>query len=148
MALLNRFCLTFDTQNGDTDEHGDGEREAQLQRKVEETQRKLAQLQEQEASLLGMQLRARERLSEARQAQQIFLQQGEQGNGAWEGTERQPQPGQVNADQLESEHAALRGKLVQLQNKKKRMDHLVAELQAVDSFDRGSCVSINIFFYN
>ncbi|XP_012261431.2 uncharacterized protein LOC105689176 isoform X2 [Athalia rosae] len=126
-------------ENGDGDNHGDGGREAQLHRKVEETQRKLAQLQEQEASLLGMQLRARERLNEARQAQQLFLQQ-EQANSTWEGSERQQQ-GQVQPDQLESEHAALRGKLVQLQNKKKRMDHLVAELQAVDSFDRGSCSS-------
>lgn len=107
---------------------------------MEETQRKLAQLQEQEASLLGMQLRTRERLNEARQAQQIFLQQGEQGNGPWEGSYQQ-QPGQSNPDHLDSEHAALRGKLAQLQNKKKRMDHLVAELQAVDSSDRGSCVS-------
>ncbi|XP_046748721.1 uncharacterized protein LOC124412679 isoform X7 [Diprion similis] len=140
LTLQERFILTNpNCMNGEIDEHGDGGREAQLQRKVEETQRKLAQLQEQEASLLGMHLRAKERLNAARQAQQVFLQQGEQ--GAWEGPDRQQHQGQSNADELESEHAALRGKLVQLQNKKKRMDHLVAELQAVDAFDRGSCSS-------
>ncbi|XP_015514172.2 uncharacterized protein LOC107220202 isoform X3 [Neodiprion lecontei] len=142
LTLQERCILTNpNCMNGEIDEHGDGGREAQLQRKVEETQRKLAQLQEQEASLLGMHLRAKERLNAARQAQQVFLQQGEQGNSAWEGPDRRLHQGQSNADELESEHAALRGKLVQLQNKKKRMDHLVAELQTVDTFDRGSCSS-------
>ncbi|XP_017880567.1 uncharacterized protein LOC108625240 isoform X2 [Ceratina calcarata] len=47
----------------------------------------------------------------------------------------------ANVEQLESETAALRGKLAQLQTKKKTMDHLVAELQAVEMSDRGSCSS-------
>lgn len=107
---------------------------------MEESQRKLAQLQEHQASLVGMQLRVRERLNEARQAQQALLQQEHQNSVGL----AVPLP--VNVEQLESETAELRGKLAQLQTKKKNMDHLVAELQAVEISDRGSCVSI-LFHY-
>lgn len=108
----------------------------QLRKKMEESQRKLAQLQEHQASLVGMQLRVRERLNEARQAQQALLQQENQNSIGL----ALPLP--ANVEQLENETAALRGKLAQLQTKKKNMDHLVAELQAAESLsDRGSCVS-------
>lgn len=111
----------------------------ELRKKMEESQRKLAQLQEHQASLVGMQLRVRERLNEARQAQQALLQQENQNSIG----SALPLP--MNIEQLESETAALRGKLAQLQTKKKNMDHLVAELQAVEMSDRGSCVSIHFF---
>lgn len=113
----------------------------ELRKKMEESQRKLAQLQEHQASLVGMQLRVRERLNEARQAQQALLQQENQNSIG----SALPLP--MNIEQLESETAALRGKLAQLQTKKKNMDHLVAELQAVEMSDRGSCVS-TFFFIN
>ncbi|XP_076676125.1 combover isoform X2 [Andrena cerasifolii] len=43
----------------------------------------------------------------------------------------------VNVEQLESETA----KLAQLQTKKKHMDHLIAELQALEMAERGGCSS-------
>ncbi|XP_071863982.1 combover isoform X2 [Bombus fervidus] len=120
----------------DGEENGDINREMQLRKKMEESQRKLAQLQEHQASLVGMQLRVRERLNEARQAQQALLQQENQNSIGL----ALPLP--ANVEQLENETAALRGKLAQLQTKKKNMDHLVAELQAAESLsDRGSCSS-------
>ncbi|KAF3421114.1 hypothetical protein E2986_03873 [Frieseomelitta varia] len=120
----------------DGEENGDVNREMQLRKKMEESQRKLVQLQEHQASLVGMQLRVRERLNEARQAQQALLQQENQNSIGL----ALPLP--VNVEQLENETAALRGKLAQLQTKKKNMDHLVAELQAAESLsDRGSCSS-------
>ncbi|XP_015592797.1 uncharacterized protein LOC107266635 isoform X3 [Cephus cinctus] len=140
--LTNPPCRNGDSGREDIDENEDGSREAHLRRKMEESQRKLAQLQEHQANLVGMQLRARERLNEARQAQQALLLQENQTSAAsstWEGGNRLPQ--QQQTEQLESETAALRGKLAQLQSKKKRMDHLVAELQAVELSDRGSCSS-------
>lgn len=103
---------------------------------MEESQRKLAQLQEHQASLVGMQLRVKERLNEARQAQQALLQQENKSPIAV----TLPLP--VTIEQLESEKAALWEKLGQIQTKKKNMDHLVAELQAVEMSDRGSCVNI------
>lgn len=125
------------------DERGDASREMQLRRNVEEYQSKLAQLQEHQANLVGMQMRFRERLNEARQAQQMLLQQENTSNSiSWEGN-RASLPGPTNVEQLESETAALRGKLAQLQSKKKHMDHLVAELQAIESFERSSCVSVS-----
>lgn len=124
------------------DERGDASREVQLRRNVEEYQNKLAQLQEHQANLVGMQMRFRERLNEARQAQQMLLQQENQ-NNSWEDN-RASLP--TNVEQLESETAVLRGKLVQLQTKKKQMDHLVAELQAIEAFERGSSVSVSSFF--
>ena len=99
---------------------------------MEELQRKLAQLQDHQASLVGMQLRVTETLNEARQTQQALLQQESQ-NAAL------PLP--VNVEQLESETA----KLAQLQTKKKHMDHLIAELQALEMAERGSCVSMPSF---
>lgn len=119
----------------------------QLRRNMEEYQNKLAQLQEHQASLMGMQICVRERLNEARQAQQILLQQENQNTpntAVWENN-RTSLSGPVNIEQLESETAVLRGKLAQLQTKKKHMDHLVSELQAIESSDRGSCVSF-IFY--
>lgn len=125
------------------DEHGDNSREMQLRRNMEDYQNKLAQLQEHQASLAGMQMRVRERLNEARQAQQMLLQQENQNaaNSSWEGN-RASLPGPANVEQLESQTEVLRGKLAQLQTKKKQMDHLVAELQALESSERGSCVSL------
>lgn len=136
----------------DMDERGDAIREMQLRRNMEEYQTKLALLQEHQASLVGMQMRFRERLNEARHAQQMLLQQENQNtlnSAAWEGNQASL-PGPTNVEQLESETAALRGKLAQLQTKKKQMDHLVAELQAIEASDRGSCVSFAplSFFYN
>jgi len=135
-------------QNGereDIDECGDASREMQLRRNMEEYQNKLAQLQEQQASLADMQMCVRERLNKARQAQQVLLQRENQStpnSTTWEDN-RASLPSPANVEQLESETAALRGKLAQLQTKKKQMDHLVAELQAIETSDRGSCVSFN-----
>ncbi|XP_072746468.1 uncharacterized protein Cmb isoform X3 [Anoplolepis gracilipes] len=134
-------------ENGreDVDERGDANREMRLRSNMEEYQNKLAQLQEQQANLMGMQIRVRERLNEARQAQQILLQQENQqentsNSATWEGN-RASLSDPINVEQLESETAVLRGKLAQLQTKKKHMDHLVAELQAIEASDRGSCHS-------
>ncbi|XP_043526005.1 signal transducer and activator of transcription B isoform X2 [Frieseomelitta varia] len=130
------FCENSENSREDGEENGDVNREMQLRKKMEESQRKLVQLQEHQASLVGMQLRVRERLNEARQAQQALLQQENQNSIGL----ALPLP--VNVEQLENETAALRGKLAQLQTKKKNMDHLVAELQAAESLsDRGSCSS-------
>ncbi|XP_033301883.1 uncharacterized protein LOC117206542 isoform X1 [Bombus bifarius] len=130
------FCENGENSREDGEENGDINREMQLRKKMEESQRKLAQLQEHQASLVGMQLRVRERLNEARQAQQALLQQENQNSIGL----ALPLP--ANVEQLENETAALRGKLAQLQTKKKNMDHLVAELQAAESLsDRGSCSS-------
>ncbi|XP_032680260.1 uncharacterized protein LOC116848373 isoform X2 [Odontomachus brunneus] len=122
------------SENGreDMDERSDTSREMQLRRNVEEYQSKLAQLQEHQTNLVGMQMRFRERLNEARQAQQMLLQQENQNTSL---------PGPANVEQLESETEVLRGKLAQLQTKKKHMDHLVAELQAIEAFERGSSSS-------
>lgn len=115
---------------------------------MEEYQNKIAQLQEQQASLADMQMCVREKLSKARQAQQILLQQENQNtpnSTTWEDS-RASLPSPSNVEQLESETATLRGKLAQLQTKKKQMDHLVAELQAIEASDRGSCVSFIFYF--
>ncbi|KAL0115356.1 hypothetical protein PUN28_010710 [Cardiocondyla obscurior] len=132
-------------ENGreDIDECGDASREMQLRRNMEEYQNKLAQLQEQQATLADMQTCVRERLNKARQAQQILLQQENQNtpnSTTWEDNSASL-PSPANVDQLESETAVLRGKLVILQTKKKQMDHLIAELQAIEASDRGSCSS-------
>ncbi|XP_061927289.1 uncharacterized protein LOC108002879 isoform X2 [Apis cerana] len=131
------FCENGENNREEIEEN-DVSREMELRKKMEESQRKLAQLQEHQASLVGMQLRVRERLNEARQAQQALLQQENQNSIG----SALPLP--MNIEQLESETAALRGKLAQLQTKKKNMDHLVAELQAVEMSDRGSCSSEGI----
>nr|XP_050849678.1 uncharacterized protein LOC127063680 isoform X2 [Vespula vulgaris] len=135
-------------QNGDSgkedgEENTDTSREMILRRKMEESQRKLVQLQEYHANLVGMQHRVRERLNEARQAQQALLQQENQaaGTSTWEGNNRLVAPLPTNVEELQSETAALRGKLTQLQSKKKHMDHLLAELQVVEMSDRASCSS-------
>ncbi|XP_053973188.1 uncharacterized protein LOC128873568 isoform X2 [Hylaeus volcanicus] len=120
------FC-----ENGENgDENGESSREVKL-RKVEELQKKLTHLLKHQASVVGMQLRVSETLSEARQAQQALIQQENQSAV----TLSQTLP--VNVEQLEAETA----KLAQLQTKKRHMDHLVAELQAVEMSDRGSCSS-------
>ncbi|KAL6259062.1 hypothetical protein P5V15_008983 [Pogonomyrmex californicus] len=127
----------------DVDERGDASREMQLRRNMEEYQNKLAQLQEQQANLTDLQLCVRERLNKARQAQQMLLQQDNQNtpnSATWEDN-RASLPSPANVEHIESETAALRGKLMQLQAKKKQMDHLVAELQAIEAADRGSCSS-------
>lgn len=114
---------------------------------MEASQRKLAELQEHQANLVGMQQQVRERLQEARQTQQALLLQENQAltgssTPAWDGGNSQHQLAN-DAEVLESETAALRGKLAALQNKKKQMDLLVAELQNVEMSDRASCVSID-----
>ncbi|XP_015116905.1 uncharacterized protein LOC107041059 isoform X2 [Diachasma alloeum] len=129
-------------------EDGEEPLEAKLRKKMEASQRKLAQLQEHQANLVGMQLRVRERLNEARQAQQLLLlQENEQANAAiplpYDNGNRSQQQLVNDADALESETIALRGKLTQLQNKKKQMDTLVSELQAAELSDRASCSSEN-----
>ncbi|KAG7206907.1 hypothetical protein KM043_000801 [Ampulex compressa] len=109
-------------ENGreEVDENGDVSREAHLRKKMEESQRKLAQLQEHQANL-----------------------QENQNTDAltWEGANPLPMPLPTNVEQLESETAVLRGKLAQLQTKKKNIDHLLAELQAAEISDHGSCSS-------
>ncbi|KAF7403464.1 hypothetical protein HZH68_006258 [Vespula germanica] len=132
-----------DSGKEDGEENTDTSREMILRRKMEESQRKLVQLQEYHANLVGMQHRVRERLNEARQAQQALLQQENQaaGTSTWEGNNRLVAPLPTNVEELQSETAALRGKLTQLQSKKKHMDHLLAELQVVEMSDRASCSS-------
>ncbi|XP_043491847.1 uncharacterized protein LOC122517496 isoform X2 [Polistes fuscatus] len=132
-----------DSGKEDGEENTETSREIILRRKMEESQRKLVQLQEYHANLVGMQLRVRERLNEARQAQQALLQQENQaaGTSTWEGNNRMPVPLPSNVEELQSETAVLRGKLTQLQTKKKHMDHLLAELQVVEMSDRASCSS-------
>lgn len=116
---------------------------------MEASQRKLVQLQEHQANLVGMQLRVRERLTEARQAQQVLLAQENQASNvtssspAWENGNRPEQQLANDAEVLESETAALKGKLAALHHKKKQMDSLVSELQAVEMSDRASCSSEN-----
>lgn len=120
---------------------------------MEEYQNKLAQLQEQQASIADLQMGFRESLNKMRQAQQTllqqkFLQQENQiapNSTTWEDN-RASLPSPANVEQLESETASLRDKLMELQTKKKQMDHLVAELQAIEMSDRGSCVSFNFYF--
>ncbi|XP_043253505.1 uncharacterized protein LOC122398003 isoform X3 [Colletes gigas] len=120
------FC-----ENGENDdENGESSREVKL-RKMEELQRKLAHLLKHQASVIGMQLRVSETLSEARQARQALVQQVNQNSIGLS----QSLP--VNVEQLESETA----KLAQLQTKKRHMDHLVAAFQAVEMSVRGSCSS-------
>ncbi|KMQ88161.1 leucine-rich repeat-containing protein [Lasius niger] len=134
-------------ENGreDVDEGGDANRAMRLRRNMEEYQNKLAQLQEQQANLMGMQMRVRERLNEARQAQQMLLQQEDQNtsnSATWEDN-RASVPDPTKFEQLESQTAVLKGKLASLQTRKKHMDHLVAELQALEASsvsDRGSCL--------
>ncbi|KAK2584748.1 hypothetical protein KPH14_007078 [Odynerus spinipes] len=150
---LAKLLETYDShgitnQNGesgeeDGDENIDTSREMILRRKMEESQRKLAQLQEHHSNLIGMQLHVRKTLNEARRAQLVLLQQENQAarTSTWEGNNHLPVPLPANVEELESETAVLRGKLAQLQSKKKHMDHLVAELQAVEMSDRGSCSS-------
>ncbi|XP_008557085.1 signal transducer and activator of transcription B isoform X5 [Microplitis demolitor] len=132
-------------ENGDG---ADGEEslESQLRKKMEASQRKLAELQEHQANLVGMQQQVRERLQEARQTQQALLLQ--ENNQATTGSST-PAYDAVNSQRqlandaqvLESETLALRGKLAALQNKKKQMDLLVAELQNVEMSDRASSSS-------
>ncbi|XP_034951545.1 myb-like protein AA isoform X2 [Chelonus insularis] len=135
-----------DKMNGDGAESEES-LESQLRKKVEESQRKLAQLQEHQANLVGMQMRVRERLNEAKKTQRALLQQE---NHARELSANLATCDNANIIQrqmenetatLESETAALRSKLAALQSKKQQMDTLVAELQAAEMSDRASCSS-------
>ncbi|KAI4501990.1 hypothetical protein M0802_002672 [Mischocyttarus mexicanus] len=135
-------------QNGDSgkedgEENTETSREVILRTKMEESQRKLAQLQEYHANLVGMQLHVRERLNEVRQAQQALLQQENEADetSTSEDNNCMPEPLPSNVEKLQSETAVLRGKLTQLQTKKKHMDHLLAELQIVEMSDKASCSS-------
>ncbi|XP_008202669.1 uncharacterized protein LOC100679056 isoform X1 [Nasonia vitripennis] len=143
LSKLMEDCQKYwrPAENGEL-ENGEDVREQELRKKVEESQHKLAQLQEHQAQLVGMQLRVRERLNEARQAQQALLvddEEEEEGEEHIQGAEEQPNQG--NVDQLERETEVLRGKLQQLENKKRHMDHLMQELQAVEHIERASCSS-------
>ncbi|XP_044002301.1 putative uncharacterized protein DDB_G0286901 isoform X2 [Aphidius gifuensis] len=140
-------------ETGDRENGGESV-ESVLRKKMEASQRKLAQLQEHQANLVGMQLQVRERLNEARQAQQALLLQENQTasspslvttSNVWENNSNSSQNQLANdAEVLESETAILRNKLGQLKNKKKQMDNLVAELQAAElQSDRASCSSNN-----
>ncbi|XP_008557086.1 probable serine/threonine-protein kinase DDB_G0267686 isoform X7 [Microplitis demolitor] len=143
-TMMESLSLSSDP-NGDG---ADGEEslESQLRKKMEASQRKLAELQEHQANLVGMQQQVRERLQEARQTQQALLLQ--ENNQATTGSST-PAYDAVNSQRqlandaqvLESETLALRGKLAALQNKKKQMDLLVAELQNVEMSDRASSSS-------
>ncbi|XP_076236205.1 combover [Calliopsis andreniformis] len=129
----NRGMVCENGENGweDGEENEEMNREAQLRKKLEDVQEKLAELQEHQASLVGIQLRVTETLNEARQTQQALLQQDNQN------TSSLAMPLLVNMEQLETETA----KLAQLQAKKKHMDQLVAELQAIEMAEKGSCSS-------
>ncbi|XP_058806420.1 uncharacterized protein LOC131672904 isoform X2 [Phymastichus coffea] len=114
-------------------------REQELRKKIDESQRKLIQLQEHQAHLVAMQMRVRERLNEARHAQQTLLASESEEREEEEEIDPEERNGiingqvtQGNVDQLERETEALRGKLQQLENKKKQMDHLVHELQDIE----------------
>lgn len=138
--------MVSSVQNGEL-ENGEDIREQELRKKVEESQHKLAQLQEHQAQLVGMQLRVRERLNEARQAQQALLVDDEEDEGEEHIQGAEERPNQGNVDQLERETEVLRGKLQQLENKKRHMDHLMQELQAVEHIERASCVSKSFSWY-
>ncbi|XP_034951553.1 uncharacterized protein [Chelonus insularis] len=147
-----KLTKLLENYRGPVDENGDGAEseeslESQLRKKVEESQRKLAQLQEHQANLVGMQMRVRERLNEAKKTQRALLQQE---NHARELSANLATCDNANIIQrqmenetatLESETAALRSKLAALQSKKQQMDTLVAELQAAEMSDRASCSS-------
>ncbi|XP_076641650.1 combover isoform X1 [Halictus rubicundus] len=132
---LTRLLEQYDNhemffENGENgDENNEFSRENKL-RKAEELQRKLSRLMKHQASVVGMQLSVTEKLNEARQAQQALLQDNQN-----EITTVSPSLPVVNVDQLESAAATL----AELQTKKKRMDHIVAELHAMEISDRGSC---------
>lgn len=133
---LTRLLEQYDNhemffENGENgDENNEFSRENKL-RKAEELQRKLSRLMKHQASVVGMQLSVTEKLNEARQAQQSLLQDNQN-----EVTTISPSLPIVNVDQLETATA----KLAELQTKKKRMDHIVAELHAMEmSENRGSC---------
>ncbi|XP_066589729.1 putative leucine-rich repeat-containing protein DDB_G0290503 isoform X2 [Prorops nasuta] len=127
----NQKMPTENDENSEMEENGDTSREAQLRQKLRESQRKLVQLKEHQSYLHRMQTRVKERLLEARKAQSALRQQ----------TSAPSLLDNHNVEQLESETAALRGKVAQLQSKKDRMDYLISELQAVELFDKGSCSS-------
>jgi chromosome segregation ATPase len=131
-------------------DNDESRREQDLRKKMEESQRKLTQLQEHHTHLVGMQLRVRERLNEARQAQRALLAEEANGTEVLEEEEEvvgpeAPTPG--NIERLERETEVLRDKLEQLENKKQHMDHLVQELQAVELGERANFVRILILFF-
>lgn len=145
-------CVLQNSESGkdDGEENGNEPLEAQLRKKMEASQRKLAELQEHQANLVGMQLQVRERLNAARQAQQALLQQENQAqaavapatpSSAWETSSRGSQPAQAETDEIDSETALLRNKLAILKTKKRHMDQLMVELQHVELSDRASVVS-------
>ena len=86
-----------------------------------------------------MQNSVKERLDAARQAQRELLENQESVN-----VPEESKTESINAIQLEQEAEALRNKLAQLQSKKIRMDHLVAELQAAEALEQASSVRNNL----
>ena len=140
-------------QNGELENGEVSQREHELRKKVEESQRNLAQLQEHQSHLVSLQLRMREQLNEAREAQRAILDDTEDVNENGNvDNEEQPQPQQqCNVEQLERETETLRDKLQQLENKKRQMDNLVHELQVCELSERASCVRmpmvIVVFFF-
>lgn len=154
MKIPLKTVVTFfslNIQNSESGEENGNEPLDELRRKMEASQRKLTELQEHQANLVGMQLQVRERLNAARQAQQVLLQQENQAqsaiapsssSSAWETPSRGSQPPQAEAEEIDGETAMLKSKLALLQSKKKHMDQLMAELQAVELSDRASVVRI------
>ncbi|KAK0176999.1 hypothetical protein PV328_001094 [Microctonus aethiopoides] len=147
LSSQDHFLTVCDQRN---DENGVEESvESQLRKKMEASQRKLAELQDHQANLVGMQLRVRERLNEARQAQQaLLLQENHVSNASsfspgWDNETRPQQQLANDTGVSESGTTALKGKLAALQNKKKQMDSLVAEFQAVEMSERASNSSEN-----
>ncbi|XP_008557083.1 GATA zinc finger domain-containing protein 7 isoform X2 [Microplitis demolitor] len=146
LSCQERILVTNNNRRNGDGADGEESLESQLRKKMEASQRKLAELQEHQANLVGMQQQVRERLQEARQTQQALLLQ--ENNQATTGSST-PAYDAVNSQRqlandaqvLESETLALRGKLAALQNKKKQMDLLVAELQNVEMSDRASSSS-------
>lgn len=112
---------------------------------IEESERKLAELQEQQQQLDDMQNRMKERLDAAREAQRVLLLEDEGINldNGQAGEEEIIQEAEIpKSVQLERDAEALRNKLGQLKTKKSHVDHLVAEIQAFEALEQASCVSV------
>lgn len=141
--LFNLYCL-INKQDNPSIIALTAARERELKRKVEESQLKLAQLQEHQASLLEMQQLVKERLVEAKKAKELLLDDEEENSG-------DSTPAQVltskNTEQLETEAEALKEKLLHLQSKKKCMDELVAELQVAEAVENERTVNVSLNHY-
>lgn len=109
------------------------DRKAHLYKKMEESQKKLIQLQEHQSQLVGMQKAMTESLKEARQLRSnLALLDPEESTVG------------TSSSEAEAQMIALVAKLSQLQAKKQNMDQLIAELSATQMPDQ--CVSISFSF--